>query len=77
MLAEYATLGVLGSAAGVVLSVAAAWALVHFAFDASFTPSAAPALAVAGITAALTILIGVLGSRDVFAETPMAALRDT
>jgi putative ABC transport system permease protein len=76
MLAEYATLGILGSAAGVILSAAAAWALVHFVFDSSFTLSIAPALTVAGITAALTALIGLLGSRDVFAETPIAALRD-
>ena len=76
MLAEYLLLGALGSVAGVVLSFGAAWALTRFVFDQPFTPAVAPALAVALIMVAIAVSIGMLTSRDVFRETPMAALRD-
>ena len=37
----------------------------------------APALAIAGLLLGITILVGVLTGREVFRETPMAALRDS
>jgi putative ABC transport system permease protein len=76
MTAEYAALGVLASLTGMVLSFAGAWGLVHFVFDAPFRPTFGPALAIATVTAALTIAIGLLGGRDVFARTPAAGLLD-
>jgi tetratricopeptide (TPR) repeat protein len=69
-------LGALGSVAGMVLSVGAAWAIVHFIFKSPFTPSLSPLLAIAAGMIMLTVSIGVWGGRDVFAETPMAALRE-
>jgi putative ABC transport system permease protein len=77
MLAEYAVLGALGSVTGVALSLAAAWALVRFVFEVpSFVPAAMPALAVAVSMIGLAVAIGVLTGREVFAETPIAALRE-
>jgi putative ABC transport system permease protein len=77
MLAEYAVLGVLGSFTGVVLSLAAAWALVRFVFEVpSFVPAPVPALAVALSMIGLAVTIGVLTGREVFAETPITALRE-
>lgn len=76
LLAEYLLLGALGSLAGVVLSVAGAWALMHFVFRQSYEPALLPALAVASAMIALAVSIGLLTSRDVFRETPMAALRE-
>jgi putative ABC transport system permease protein len=76
MTAEYAALGLLASVTGMVLSFAGAWALVHFVFDAPFRPAFGPAVAIAAITASLTIAIGLLSSRDVFARTPAAGLLD-
>jgi putative ABC transport system permease protein len=75
MLAEYAALGLVGALTGVLLSFAAAWALLKYGFESSFTPAILPALAIALICAALAIVIGLLGSRDVFSETPLGALR--
>jgi putative ABC transport system permease protein len=75
MLAEYAALGVVGALTGVVLSFAGAWALLKFAFESSFAPAFVPALLIAMACAALAVLIGLLGSRDVFSETPISALR--
>jgi putative ABC transport system permease protein len=77
MLAEYAVLGVLGSLTGVVLSVAAAWALVRFVFQVPrFAPAVLPAAAVAAAMVGLAVTIGLLTGREVFAETPIAALRE-
>lgn len=76
LLAEYALLGTLGALSGMVLSFGGAWAVMRFVFAQSFTPVVGPALAIAGIMLALAVLIGLLGGRDVFKETPMAALRE-
>jgi putative ABC transport system permease protein len=76
MLAEYALLGVLGSLAGVLLSVGGAWMLMKFVFETSFSPAIAPVLVVAGLMTAVAIIIGLATGREVFRETPMAALRE-
>jgi putative ABC transport system permease protein len=76
MLAEYALLGALGALTGVVLSTFAGWALMHWVFRQAFSPAIVPALIVAGAMIALAVVIGMLTGRDVFASTPMAALRE-
>jgi putative ABC transport system permease protein len=76
MLAEYALLGTLGALTGVVLSTAAGWALVHFVFQSTFVPAVLPSAIVAGAMITLAVAIGLLTGREVFAETPMAALRE-
>ena len=76
MLAEYALLGTLGAATGLVLSTLASWSLIHWIFRSGFVPAFAPASIVAGAMIALAVTIGLLTGRDVFAETPMAALRE-
>jgi putative ABC transport system permease protein len=77
MLAEYTLLGTLGALTGVVLSTAAGWALMHFIFKFAFSPALAPVAIVALAMISLAVAIGLLTGRDVFAETPMAALRET
>ncbi|MBM4195435.1 MAG: FtsX-like permease family protein, partial [Gemmatimonadetes bacterium] len=76
LLAEYALLGVLGALTGMALSFAGAWGLVTFVFDGTFAPALGPALAIAGVMATLAVAIGLSTGRDVFRETPMAALRE-
>lgn len=76
MLSEYTVLGVLSAATGLVLSLGGAWALMHYLFDAPFSPAALPLAGLALIIVALTAIVGLSSSRDVFAETPMAALRE-
>ncbi|HEU4996029.1 MAG TPA: FtsX-like permease family protein [Gemmatimonadaceae bacterium] len=76
MLAEYALLGALGSLTGVVLSVGGAWLLMKFVFETSFTPAIAPVLLVGAAMTALAIAIGLATGREVFRQTPMAALRE-
>jgi putative ABC transport system permease protein len=76
MFAEYLLLGGLGSLAGVVLSVGGAWALMRFVFKQEFAPAIGPALLVALVMIGIAVSIGMLTGRDVFRETPMAALRE-
>lgn len=76
MLAEYALLGALGSLAGVLLSIGGAWLLMKFVFESAFTPAVAPVFVVAAGMTLLAIVIGLATGREVFRETPMAALRE-
>jgi putative ABC transport system permease protein len=77
MLAEYVLLGALGALTGVLLSTMAGWGLMHFIFKFPFSPALAPVAIVALSMISLAVAIGLLTGRDVFAETPMAALRET
>jgi putative ABC transport system permease protein len=77
LFSEYALLGVLGSLAGMVLSFGGAWLLLRFVFERPFVPVYLEAGAIASLMMLLTVSIGLLAGRDVFRETPMAALRDS
>ena len=76
MFAEYAALGVLGSATGMLLSIAGAWAVMRFAFKAPFAVAVVPLVAIALGMMLLTVTIGLLSGRHIFAEPPMKALRE-
>jgi putative ABC transport system permease protein len=76
MLAEYAVLGALGSLAGVALSFGGSWALTHWIFHVAFAPSVIPVLLVALAMVLLAVTIGLATGREVFRQTPMAALRE-
>lgn len=76
LVTEYALLGVLGSLTGLVLAIGGGWGLVHFIFHLGYTPSLAPAFAIALLMTAIAISIGTIAGRGVFRETAMAALRD-
>lgn len=76
LLAEYSLLGMLGALTGMVLSFGGAWALITFVFDGHFAPAILPAFLIAGVMMALAIAIGLSTGREVFRETPMAALRE-
>jgi len=76
MLAEYALLGALGSLAGVLLSTVGAWLLMKFVFETTFSPAIGPVLVVAAVMTLLAITIGLATGREVFRQTPMAALRE-
>jgi putative ABC transport system permease protein len=76
LLAEYSLLGVLGGLTGMLLSIAGAWAVVRYIFKTPFAPALLPIVGIAAVIVGLTLLIGLLAGRDVFRETPIAALRD-
>jgi putative ABC transport system permease protein len=76
LLAEYSLLGLLGGLTGMVLSLAGGWAVLRYIFKAPFAPALVPVAGIAAVIVGLTLLIGLLAGRDVFRETPIAALRD-
>jgi len=76
MLVEYAMLGALGSLAGMVLSIGGAFLLMKFVFETTFSPAVGPVLLVAAAMTTIAVLIGLATGREVFRETPMAALRE-
>jgi putative ABC transport system permease protein len=76
LFAEYALLGLLGSLTGMVLAMGGAWALVTFVFEGTFAFAPLPAFGIAAAMTLLAVSIGILTGRDVFRETPMAALRE-
>jgi putative ABC transport system permease protein len=76
LLAEYGALGALGALTGMVLAFAGAWGLTRFVFDDPFDPAVWPTFVIAGGMLLLTMAIGLLTSRDVYRETPMAAIRE-
>ncbi len=76
LLAEYSLLGLMGGLTGMLLSLAGGWAVVRYIFKTPFAPAFAPVVGIAAAIVGLTLLIGLLAGRDVFKETPIAALRD-
>ncbi len=76
MLSEYVVLGALGGLTGVVLSMGGAWALSRFIFEVPFVPAYGPVVALVAVMVLLSVAIGLLTGRDVFRQTPMAALRE-
>ena len=75
VLAEYLALGLLAAAVAVLLSVGAGWALSRFLFEVSFDFPGGALLSVVGLTAALTVGVGLWGSLEVVRRTPLDVLR--
>ena len=75
MLIEYLFLGVLATATGLVLAYAGSWALAVFVFEATFVAAPLPLLAALVTVTGLTIGIGLLNSRGIYARPPLEVLR--
>jgi putative ABC transport system permease protein len=76
LLTEYAVLGALGAATGMLLSIGGAWGIVHYMFELPFALASGASLAIAAGMMLLTVVLGLTSGRRVMAETPMAALRE-
>jgi putative ABC transport system permease protein len=75
LFAEYVSLGLLSAAVAVLLSLGAGFALVRFVFESRFELPLGPLVALAAGVVALTVGVGLSGSREVFRSTPLEALR--
>jgi putative ABC transport system permease protein len=74
--AEYLFLGLLASATGIMLALAASWALAVFAFKLAYTPSLWPLIVAAMVVSLLTVVVGLLTSYGVGSTPPLAILRE-
>lgn len=72
---EYFFLGALAAATGILLSLAASWALAHYTFETTFTPQLLPIFAVFILVCLLTVIIGLANSRSVLTKPPLEVLR--
>ncbi|MFZ0428270.1 MAG: FtsX-like permease family protein [Acidobacteriota bacterium] len=75
LLIEYFFMGLFSAATGLLLSVAASWALAELAFDTSFAFRPVVPVAVCLVVIALTILVGLSNSRGVLDHPPLEVLR--
>ncbi|MBW3571371.1 MAG: FtsX-like permease family protein, partial [Gemmatimonadetes bacterium] len=76
LLAEYLALGLLASLAGILLAVAAGWALARWLFEVEYAVPVLPLLGLGLGVTALSAVVGLLASREVFRHTPLEALRE-
>jgi putative ABC transport system permease protein len=72
---EYFFLGALAAATGILLSMAASWALAKYSFKAPFTPQVLPIFVLFAAIALLTVIIGLLNSRSILNKPPLEVLR--
>jgi putative ABC transport system permease protein len=76
LITEYFALGTLAGLTGMLLSVVAGWLLVRFFFEFDYAvPVLRMALLWAGVSV-ITVIIGVVNSRDVLRRPPLAVLRE-
>jgi putative ABC transport system permease protein len=72
---EYLSIGLIASLAGVLLALAAAWAMSYFSFEIIFAPKLFLPLATVVSITGLTLLIGLWNSRAVINRPPLEVLR--
>jgi putative ABC transport system permease protein len=73
---EYGVLGALAGLTGTLLAGIAGWASVRFLFELTFRFPAAPLAGFAAGSVLVTLVVGLLSSRDVFRRPPLAVLRE-
>ncbi len=74
-LVEYFLLGTLATMTGIGLSIAGSFALAKFALEIPYEPNLWPALITFVAITGLTVLIGLLNSREVLRKPPLEVLR--
>lgn len=72
---EYLCLGIFAALTGIVLALAASWALSTYVFKLTFVPALAPMLIALAGTTATTVLAGLFGSRGICDHPPLEILR--
>ncbi len=73
---EYAALGGLSALTGIMLAVGGSYVLAKFVFELDFNLSWWPILGIFVFIVALTVVIGLLNSRDVVKRSPLEILRN-
>jgi putative ABC transport system permease protein len=76
LLAEYLALGSIATASGLTLAIGAAALIVPRLFEMPYTVRATSILLIWGAVVTLTVVVGLLGSRDLLARPPLPVLRE-
>jgi putative ABC transport system permease protein len=76
LLSEYVALGTVATASGLALAVAAAAIVVPAVFEMEYAPRLGALAAIWLVLVALTVVVGLLGSRDLLARAPLPVLRE-
>ena len=74
---EYFLLGSLASGTGILIALLASQALAHYSFNTVLIPDVWPLLLTYGAITGVTMLIGLLNSREVVVRAPLEILRMT
>jgi putative ABC transport system permease protein len=72
---EYALLGSLSSATGILIALVSSFLLTKFLFELEFNIKWLPILVVFILIVAITVIIGIYNSRDVINKSPLEVLR--
>jgi len=75
MFVEYVALGLLSACTGLILALGGGWALSRFVFEIDFLVPTAQLIGLVLFEVAMTVTIGLLNSRGVYARKPMEVLR--
>lgn len=72
---EYALLGMLAAATGIVLSIIASYFLAKYQFELDYHLNWIPVISVFVIVSVITVAIGLINSREVITNSPLEILR--
>lgn len=75
LLIEYLFLGSFAAGAGVLLAVVGSWALARFLFEVTFVPHVVALVLTPLLVISLTMIIGVVGNREITTHPPLEVLR--
>ncbi|MBM4183918.1 MAG: FtsX-like permease family protein [Gemmatimonadetes bacterium] len=76
LLSEYIALGTVATASGLVLAVVGAAIVVPTVFEMAYAPSVGALALIWIVVGALTVVVGILGSRDLLRRAPLPVLRE-
>jgi putative ABC transport system permease protein len=76
LLSEYVALGTLATASGLVLAIAAAALVVPFVFQMEYVVGVLQIGAIWATIVGLTVVVGLLGSRELLTRAPLPVLRE-
>jgi putative ABC transport system permease protein len=76
LLTEYLALGSIATASGLVLAIAASAVVLPLVFEIDYTLRLGSVAAIWGVVVLLTVVTGLLGSRDLLRHPPLPILRE-
>jgi putative ABC transport system permease protein len=76
LMSEYVALGTVATASGLVLAVLGSAIMVPWVFEIDYTPRIVPLVAIWIAVVGLTVVVGLLSSRELLRRPPLPVLRE-